>query len=237
MNTTVTTFSFAPLPNRHQTLVDQLGQAILSGDLSGSLPVEDELASMFAVGRNALREAMKAVVAKGLVDVRPGRGTTVRPEATWNRLDPDVMRWWWAVDPDAVVTHVQDLRAIIEPAAAEKAAVVADVDVVRVLQASAALVGDPERGASADLEFHTTLLQASANPLLGAMGSALSGLLHAVFECTSAAGRADRAVQVHQRLASAIAASDRAAARLAAVELLAAAADDFAAVRPGRTTL
>lgn len=235
MNTTVMTSAFAPVTTRHRSLVDRLGQAILAGTLAGTLPVEDELAALFDVSRNSLREAVKALVAKGLLDVRPRRGTTVRPSEAWNRLDPDVMRWWWAAEPDAVVRHVQDLRAIIEPAAAEKAASLRDATAGRVLRESAALIGDPERGAAADLAFHSALLHASGNPLLGGVGAALSGLLHAVFECTSSAGRAERAALVHRRLAEAVVSGDPASARRASLELLAAAADDFAATRSVRS--
>ena len=57
----------------------QIEQQILRGDLhSGDrLPTERELAEQFHASRTAVREAMKTLAQKGLVDMRPGRGTMV----------------------------------------------------------------------------------------------------------------------------------------------------------------
>src|SRR4051794_14831120 len=76
-------------------LTDQLGTAIVGGTFSPGevLPNEVDIGTTYQVGRSAVREAVKVLAAKGLVDSRPGRGTAVRPVTTWNLLDPDILRW------------------------------------------------------------------------------------------------------------------------------------------------
>src|ERR1700733_6654790 len=62
-----------------ERIVEQIEQRILSGELrSGDrLPTERELGEQFQASRTAVREAMKTLAQKGLVDMRPGRGTIV----------------------------------------------------------------------------------------------------------------------------------------------------------------
>ncbi len=63
------------------------------------MPTEDELVSQFQVGRSALREGVKVLAGKGLLESRTSAGTRVRPRESWNLLDPDVLRWRYAESP------------------------------------------------------------------------------------------------------------------------------------------
>ena len=63
----------------YERIAEQIEQLILNGELrSGDrLPTERELAEQFQASRTAVREAMKTLAQKGLVNMRPGRGTIV----------------------------------------------------------------------------------------------------------------------------------------------------------------
>ena len=76
-------------------LVETIGAKIVRGDSppGGNLAIEAELAKQYETSRTVIREAIKMLTAKGLVGSRPRRGTYVEPEAKWNILDPDVLRW------------------------------------------------------------------------------------------------------------------------------------------------
>ncbi|SFP43784.1 regulatory protein, gntR family [Amycolatopsis arida] len=84
---------------RHRTIhgqvVEWLGRRIVAGELShGSrLPNEAELAAQVKVSRGGVREAVKALAAKGLVDPRPRLGTRVLPRDQWNLMDREVIEW------------------------------------------------------------------------------------------------------------------------------------------------
>jgi DNA-binding FadR family transcriptional regulator len=74
-------------------VIERLLLRILDGEFQaeGDLPPEAALAQEFAVSRTILREALKALEEKRVLRIRHGRGTTVRPKADWNILDPMVL--------------------------------------------------------------------------------------------------------------------------------------------------
>src|SRR5689334_3531513 len=81
----------APFSSRglHDQVVNELGMRIVRDEFGneGLLPTEPELVAEFGVSRNALREAVKVLVGKGLIEVRPKTGTRIRPKTEWNLLD------------------------------------------------------------------------------------------------------------------------------------------------------
>src|SRR5919201_6550518 len=85
-----------------EQLVRRLGLRIVRGDLlpGEALPAEDVLASDFAVSRNVVREAIKALAAKGLVKGRPRTGTQILPRQQWNLIDDDVLEWHYEAGHD-----------------------------------------------------------------------------------------------------------------------------------------
>ena len=80
-----------PEQSLHGRIVHAIGRRILSGDLRPGdlLPAEPDLGA----SRTVVREAVKVLAAKGLVESRPKTGTRVRPRDAWNLLDPDVLAW------------------------------------------------------------------------------------------------------------------------------------------------
>src|SRR6266581_216823 len=102
-----------PAQARHAQVVHGLGAAIVRGELGPGAPVptEDELVSQFEVGRSALREGVKVLAGKGLLESRTSAGTRVRPRESWNLLDPDVLRWRYAPQASpADIRVLADLR-------------------------------------------------------------------------------------------------------------------------------
>ncbi|MEZ5859244.1 MAG: GntR family transcriptional regulator [Geminicoccaceae bacterium] len=87
------------------------------------LPREVELMDELGTSRAAVREAIKVLAAKGLVETRQRRGTRVRALDEWNLLDPDVLAWCAAAGPAPVLmAQMVELRCLIEPRAARLAA-------------------------------------------------------------------------------------------------------------------
>ena len=84
-----------PRRGLHGAVVHEIGVRIIRGDLSPGepLPTEDELGSQLGVSRTVLREALKVLAAKRLVESRPKTGTRVLDRSDWNLLDPDVLAW------------------------------------------------------------------------------------------------------------------------------------------------
>lgn len=102
-----------------------LGREIIGGIYppGAILPNETEICETFEVGRSAVREAVKMLAAKGLVDSRPGRGTQVLPSQGWNFFDRDVLTWLREGNPQPrIIIELLQLRIGVEPKAAELAA-------------------------------------------------------------------------------------------------------------------
>ncbi|MBV8141333.1 MAG: FadR family transcriptional regulator, partial [Verrucomicrobia bacterium] len=109
-----------------ERLVSALGRDIAGGAWKpeSSLPTEPEIAHRFGAGRNAVREAVKILVAKGFVRTERRAGTIVRPESCWNLLDPEVLTWILSASAnrDPLLEELSELRAIVEPRVAALAA-------------------------------------------------------------------------------------------------------------------
>ena len=169
----------------HGAIAHKLGTAILSGQyapgdvLSGEVAFAEEL----EVSRSAYREAIQVLTAKGLVESRPKAGTRVLPRTRWNLLDPEVLAWAFAGEPDIqFVRDLFELRAIVEPAAARLAATRRDKDDLRIMKDALAAMRRhtlaTEAGRAADREFHDAVLTATRNDALivlsASIGAAVS---------------------------------------------------------------
>src|SRR5205085_8165752 len=109
----------------HQTLARELGTKIVAGEYQPgeSLPGEIIASQNHRVSRNAYREAVRILAAKGLVESRQKAGTLVTDRSRWNMLDPEVLDWTLSINPSpAFRDALFELRSIVEPAAASLAA-------------------------------------------------------------------------------------------------------------------
>jgi GntR family galactonate operon transcriptional repressor len=173
--------------SRHTRVVHELGARIVRGDLEpGSLvPTEENLGAELLIGRSALREGVKVLAGKGLLESRTSAGTRVRPRESWNLLDPDVLRWRFTPDaaPDDIAV-LAGLRVALEPGAARLAAEspdVADRRAVALAMANLwATVDDPEAFIEADLAFHRSIFVAADNDLLLYIHDVIAGAMGAI---------------------------------------------------------
>ena len=211
-------------------VVDTLGHRIAAGHYAEgeTLPIEQELADSLAVGRNALREAVKVLSGKGLISTAPRSGTRIRLREDWNMLDPDILRWH--ADPDIATEKFMldliEMRCIVEPKAAELAAVRATrEDVARILsayEAMAASVDDIKQFIEADIAFHSAVLKASHNEVLNHFRYAIGAYLKAHSRLGEQVSEADskKDLERHQKIAWAIAGGKAKSAYSLTVEML-----------------
>ena len=137
-----------------------------------------------------VRESVKSLVAKGLIQTGPKVGTRVMPSDQWNWFDPDVIAWQAkaGLTPE-FVRDLQDLRRIVEPAAMRLAAERATTqDIQGIEEAFAGMKHAVFEGGdyvTHDLRFHLCLLRASRNRMLMQMSRALGALLRTSFEIST----------------------------------------------------
>lgn len=155
----------------HGQTVEILASRILSNEYPEGATLDlPTLRAELDVSLTALREALKVLSAKGMIDARQKRGTFVQPRTSWNMLDADVMRWHTATATDpALFDQLTEVRAVVEPAAARMAAERAtDTDLADLKAALAAMAAatDVEAAVAADITFHRALLLATHNDFL-----------------------------------------------------------------------
>jgi DNA-binding FadR family transcriptional regulator len=165
----------------HGAIARKLGADILSGDYAAgaTLPTEAMATEALGVSRAAYREAVQTLIAKGLVESRPKAGTRVLPRERWNLLDPDVLAWAFAREPDLrLIDSLFELRGIIEPAAAALAADRRSREDLQRMKAGLALMRRhtlaTEEGRQGDREFHAALLYATGNDALIALSAGIA---------------------------------------------------------------
>lgn len=165
----------------HGAIARKLGADILSGDYpaGATLPTEAMATGTLGVSRAAYREAVQALIAKGLVESRPKAGTRVLPRDRWNLLDPDVLAWAFAREPDRrLIDSLFELRGIVEPAAAALAAQRRSREDLQSMKAGLAQMRRhtlaTEEGRQGDRQFHSALLHATCNDALIALSAGIA---------------------------------------------------------------
>lgn len=200
----------------HGQVAHDIGSRILQGDLVPGqiLPNEATLSAELNVSRTALREAIKVLAAKGLVESRPKTGTKIRPRDSWNFLDPDILSWLFASGPNRHAAIVLfEVRQIVEPQAAAMAAERADAEQIagirQAYQEMAAADDDVEAGIEPDLRFHQLILAATGNELLRSLGAMIETALAASFKVSSSRpGVKLNALELHKAVLDAISTGD-----------------------------
>jgi DNA-binding FadR family transcriptional regulator len=164
----------------HQATARDLGTAILSGVYKPGDSFENEIerSEQLQVSRSAYREAVRILVAKGLLVSRPRTGTRVTPRERWNLLDPEILAWMFEAEPDErFIRDLFELRAVIEPAAAAFAArrrTDAHLnDMAAALEEMAREGLATPEGRAADQRFHNTIFAAADNEALRTLSSSV----------------------------------------------------------------
>src|SRR5580704_5567505 len=156
--------------NLTYSIANHIGIAIVTGVYSADnpIPIEAELCRKYGASRPVVREAVKMLTAKGLVDARPRRGTWVQPEGKWNLLDPDVLGWLLERKySPALLIEFTEIRLAVEPGAATLAARVAGPEEKAAIRHGIERMQAADRGdddpLDSDIAFHVAVLRASRN--------------------------------------------------------------------------
>jgi GntR family transcriptional regulator, transcriptional repressor for pyruvate dehydrogenase complex len=193
----------------YEQIVQQIEESIRKGDLTegSQLPPERDLAKQFGVSRTAVREAIKALQEKGLVDAFPGRGTFVTG-GTSKSLRRSLDRILKSDEPDGWA-HLVEFREILEPEIAALAASRAgNQDVAELKEACDVMdqaMRDPDAYIEADLDFHLALAEAAGNPIILSLIDSIVGLLREQrLEIFRVGGGAERGQMHHKQILEAV---------------------------------
>ena len=204
------------IKNVHGNTVDHIGEAIVAGryGVGASIPPEPVLCLELGVSRTVVREAVKSLIAKGLMTTGPKVGTRVLSEEHWNWFDPDVIIWQSkaGLTPE-FLRDLQDLRRVVEPAAMRLTAERATAkDIAEIEDAYAGMKRAVEDGGdyvTFDLRFHQGLLRACGNRMLVQMSKALGALLRTSFEISTRRKDGPRnSLPLHREVLDAVIAHD-----------------------------
>lgn len=212
----------------YASLLNQLGLRILRGDLppGAHLANVEVLSAEHGVSRTVMREVIRVLSDKGMLESRPRTGTKVRPRSAWNFLDPDVLAWRYAsgggsIDPRPLF----ELRRAIEPAAGALAAQRASAEQIAELEGYFALMeqfaDDGPRFAQPDLAFHQLILRMTGNELIGSLAALIESALVISFRLSDDNPLGQRpSLPLHRRVIDCIKARDSDGTRAALLQLL-----------------
>jgi GntR family transcriptional repressor for pyruvate dehydrogenase complex len=165
----------------YEQIVQQIEESILKGTLrpGDQLPAERDLASQFGVSRTAIREAVKVLQEKGLVEARAGKGTFVT-SSTADAVRQTIAHAGRTGQPSSL-THLVEIREIFEPEIAAIAATQADEQHIAGMREAYAVMDrsrrDPQSFIEADLDFHLLLAEATGNPIILSLIDSIVGQL------------------------------------------------------------
>src|SRR5215211_6058110 len=109
------------MPGRYRDVMRELIDAVVGGDYAegASMPNEARLSDRFGCSRGVVREALRGLEERGLVEVQVARGPTVRQREYWDTRDALVLRASIERGPDPeILWHAIDTRAAVESEAA-----------------------------------------------------------------------------------------------------------------------
>lgn len=172
-------------------IILEIGQQIVSGKYApgSALPAETELCEEFQTSRNIIREVLRSLMSKRLVEIKRYRGAFVALRNQWNYLDTDVLQWSLANEYDPrLIPAMSEVRNLVEPVIARWAAERATSSELAVIEkALNDMIADHQNRDAfneADIRFHEAVLASVHNPMLQQLSVAISSLQRAVFERT-----------------------------------------------------
>ena len=207
----------------------ELGRRIVAGLYGSGDLIEDEnaLTERYQVSRSVVRDAVKILVGKGLLEVRRGIGTRVRLRADWGLLDDDVLAWHQSAPPRPdFLRQLMDIRLVIEPKAArwaaERGGAERLADIEQAQRRMEQEKGSIEAFVMADALFHRAILRAADNEILAAMeGVIFSALLNSIRLTNKDPRENEDSIPFHREVAEAIAERDPERAEACMEKLLA----------------
>jgi GntR family transcriptional repressor for pyruvate dehydrogenase complex len=215
----------------YEQIVQQIEESIVKGTLKAGdqLPAERELAQRFGVSRTAVREAVKALREKGLVEAYSGRGTFITDGTTQAvRQSLDLMV---KIGQPEGSTYLAEVRSILEPEIAALAATRVQESELATMREAVAVMDkagkDPDAYIEADLDFHLALAEGAANPLILSLLDSIVGLLREQrLRIFRVPGGPERGQVHHKKILEAVERRDAVKARAAMREHLEQVRDD-----------
>jgi DNA-binding FadR family transcriptional regulator len=213
-------------------VITSLGERIVRGVYPpGSLlPRESELMQSYDASRTSIREVIKVLSAKGLVETRQKIGTRVLDRSNWNIFDADVLLWHPFDNPEAdILRDLIEMRQLVEPPAARFAAARATLDDIELIrkacEAMRMAMDDMAAYAEADVRFHMAVLRASHNVMLHRFAHIVANFLQISFRIQQQAlDSRDNLIEDdcanHVKIYEAINRSDPAAAEVLMMEVV-----------------
>lgn len=202
----------------YEQIVSQIEKRIVAGELKvgDQLPSEKELAEQFAVSRTAVREAIKALREKRLVEIRPGRGTFITNDA------PEAMRHSLSLLMKFGTlngfSHLVEVREILEPEIAALAATRITEEQIAAMQDAIAVMDtaldNVDVFVEADLDFHLAMAEATQNPIIPILMDSIIDMLREQRKRTGVTrGGLERGQYHHKQIVQAIIRRDIEASR------------------------
>ncbi|MTH53392.1 FCD domain-containing protein [Bacillus mangrovi] len=207
-------------------IYEEVAEAILDTIKKGEIKPGEKLNSVqqlaedFHVGRSAIREALSALRAMGIIEMRQGEGTYVKefdPHSISGSLFSSIL-----MNRESIA-HLLEVRKILEAGIAASAAknrTEEDIEELnRILLEMKGTIGNEELGEKADFDFHMAIARASRNPMLmGLMNNVSEMMLNTMRETRriwlySKQTTSKRLYQEHVKIFEAISAKDEAKAQ------------------------
>jgi GntR family transcriptional repressor for pyruvate dehydrogenase complex len=207
-------------------VVDEIQRVIVSGQLKPGMKLlpERELAEELGVSRTVIREAVRILVAKGLLETKPGVGTIVR-QVTSDQIVEPLSLLLRAQEEDISIAHLHQVRRMLEVEIAGLAALQAteeDITKLEEILAKLESVTDiPESFAAKDADYHRELARTTHNPLLIILLDSIRDLMQEVrLLVTRHPDLREKVMPDHRRILERVAARDPEGARQAMEEHL-----------------
>jgi DNA-binding FadR family transcriptional regulator len=221
----------------HDQVTRALAIRILAGTLiaDGGASTEMELCRELGVSRTILREAIKVLSAKGLIEVRPKTGVRVKPRSEWSLLDPTLLMWRteFGVD-EKFVRNLCQVRLLLEPPTAASAAVSATGEEIERIHLNYLAMEraklDFSAWVKADHEFHSSISRATHNDFLIQINRIVHDALRgtqSIYKKRSDPVGATAALDLHGAVADAIRERNPDAARDAMIRVIQRAEQDI----------
>ncbi len=215
--------------SNHAEVARIIGIDIITGRYpeGAKLPGDAELTGLFGVSRPVLREAVKTLVAKGLLSTKAKVGTVVRERSAWNMFDADVLAWHIEGGIDArFLRDLAEIRLAVEPRSAALAAERRNEAHIAEMRSSLEQMRrEPSNSAGfaeGDLRLHIAIAEASGNPFMRSMGGVIQAALRASFLLSAPVSDRERDITIdaHERIIDAIEHKNPEAASAAMVNVI-----------------
>ena len=211
----------------HVQVARSIARRILSGELAqGSLvPNEMTLCEQFGVSRTALREAIKLLTSKGLLESRPKIGTKIVHRTYWNFLDAQIIEWMDGLsDPEVFCSQFLGLRRAVEPEACALAAIHATPEqrqeLSEIFQEMVKITENfnQAKWTEVDMSFHQVIFNSTNNDFYLPFGNILTTMFKTFIMHSSKEG--DVCLNEHRLIYEAIMAGDSAKAKAVSLDHL-----------------